>query len=129
MVGSACSGLRHHPDAQAGPWQVEAPVQVIDGPVWVVGTHVVTLAPEAAVAGNPSVGATVQVSGRRTENGELIIDHVQVVQDPAPTTPSVQAEAPAPPASRQIEPSTEVRAPAPAAPPAREKKKGRGRDN
>ena len=98
---------------QAGQtWQTEEPLRAIDGQTWVVGSHLVTVPPEATVKGRPSVGSTVNVSGHRTARGELMIDAVEVVPSAAPT-----------PAPTSIN-KTPARAPAP--PPGRTKKEGHG---
>jgi len=86
----------------AGVWgqqdqatQIQDQLLAIDGQAWVVGTHLVTVSPDALVSGSPSVGDRVGVSGRRTASGELVIDDVQVVADaqPAATPAEVRAEA------------------------------------
>ena len=126
LVLSACSSPTNRATGQSEVWHTEARVQVIDGRTWVVGTYLVTVSPDVTTVGNPSVGATVQVSGQRTQNGELVIDHVEVIQAPTTTegaSASVQAEAPsfAPPQT-----STPSHQPPPTSPPGRAKKADRG---
>jgi hypothetical protein len=98
-------------------WQTQDRIQAIDGQTWVVGTHLVTVSPEAAAGGEPSVGSIVRLSGRRTDAGELLADHVEVVSraEPTPrpaTTPTLRPPAPT------LQPTTRpaVRPAAPAAP-------------
>ena len=97
-------------------WQTQDSLEAVDGGTWVVGNHLVTVAPDASVSGTPAIGATVQVSGRRTGQGELVADHVEVLSAPAGPTRQPQVQPVPPPAQ-----------PAPArVAPARGKKSGHG---
>ena len=121
LVLSACSSLTNRATGQSEVWHTEARVQVIDGRTWVVGTYLVTVSPDVTTVGNPSVGATVQVSGQRIQNGELVIDHMEVIQEPTATTQaSAQAEAPS---FAPSQPSTPSQPPPPASPPGRARRR------
>jgi hypothetical protein len=108
VVVSACGSSQSGGAGQE--WQTDAPVQVMDGRTWVVGAHLVTVAPDAAVVGKVAVGSTVHVSGRRTEKGELLVDSVQVVgasaaptvaPAPARTNPTPTVRPPLPPPKKK----------------------------
>jgi hypothetical protein len=80
---------------QAGQdWQTEDLLEAMDGQTWVIGSHLITLARDAAVTGKPAIGSTLRVSGRRTDRGELLIDNVEVLRTAAanPGTPTPQPQ-------------------------------------
>jgi hypothetical protein len=77
VMASACRR------AAGQDWQLQDHIEVIDGQTWVVGSRLVTVAPSAAVDGQPAVGALVQLQGQRTAAGELVAEHVQVLADDA----------------------------------------------
>jgi hypothetical protein len=72
-----CTSCGSHETPSA--WDMQAPLEAVDGSVWVVGEHLVRVAPDAQLSGRPVVGATVHVSGSRTDTGELSADRVEVV--------------------------------------------------
>jgi hypothetical protein len=68
------------------PWQAEGPIRVIDGRTWVVGPHLITLAPDATIVGAPEVGASARPSGMRGRGGQLVVRRAEVAPpgQPAP---------------------------------------------
>ena len=77
MVLSACNS------SSDVPWQAEDQLKVVDSSVWVVGSKLVTLSPDAAPASQPQVGSKVRVSGVRTARGELVINTAELIDAPA----------------------------------------------
>jgi len=77
---SGCTSSRSNQAAQ--DWQADERLEAMDGQTWVVGNHLVTLSPDAAVVGKPAIGSMVHVSGRRSDRGELLIDNVEVTSRP-----------------------------------------------
>jgi hypothetical protein len=77
------------------PWQAEGTIQVIDGRTWVVGPHLVTLAPDAAVVGMPAVGAFAKLTGARGSRGQVVARQVEIApaeQPPPPTVAPTRSE-------------------------------------
>jgi hypothetical protein len=110
-------------NAAPGPaWETEDQIEAIDGQTWVVGSHLVTVPADASITGNPTVGATVRVSGQRSNRGELVIDSVEVTQ----AIPAVRKASPTPAPQHVVPVQQRPAAPQPA--PAREKKGGHGGD-
>ena len=117
LLVAACAPARTGPGTA---YDAQAPLRAVDGAVWLVGGDVVTLAPDAAVVGSPTVGAIVKVSGTRDQDGWPVARRAEVVQAadvaPIPVPPTTTASAPTGPAPT---PTARAVAPAPAvAPPA-----------
>jgi hypothetical protein len=108
LVG-ACSS----PSPSGTAWNVEGPIQAIDGRVWIVGDRLVTIAPDARIVGSPAIGSVAQVRGARNERGSPIGESVEITSPPPTTTPPTATSVPPPTAP----PPAPVIAPPPTAPP------------
>ena len=104
-VAGACSSR-----SAASDWNVQGPIQAIDGRVWVVGDQLVTLAPDARIVGSPALGSVAQVRGTRDERGSPIAESVEIAPLPQAT-----AQPTATVANPTLAPAAPQ--PAPAAPP------------
>jgi len=118
LLLGACA--RSSPDqlgASAQDWQSEGRIQVMDGDTWVVGSALVAVPPQATVVGNPQVGSVVRLTGKRTADGALRADSVQVVQDAVqPTARPTPAPTPVPVRQATVRPAIQTpRAPGPPA--------------
>ena len=104
LTGSLLAGCSADSSAS---WQTQDSLEAVDGGTWVVGNHLVTVAPDASVSGTPAIGATVHVTGRRTGKGELVAEQVEVVDAPPASArqPQVQPPPPAPPAPARVVPA------------------------
>jgi hypothetical protein len=117
LVG-ACSSR-----SAGSAWNVEGPIQAIDGRVWVVGDRLVTIAPDARIVGSPAIGSVAQIRGSRNEHGSPIGESVEITSAPQGTTPPtatsaapltaplpapVIAPAPAPTAEPAIQPKPQT---------------------
>src|SRR5688572_14203331 len=67
-------------------WDVEGPIRAIDGPVWVVGDRLVTIAPDARIVGSPAIGSVARVHGTRNEHGSPVGQSVEIAPSPQATT-------------------------------------------
>ena len=105
-VAGACSSR-----SAGSAWNVEGPIQAIDGPVWIVGDRLVTIAPDARIVGSPEIGSVAQVRGTRGDYGSPIGASVEITSSPRATTPPTATSAPPPTA-----PPPPVLAPQPAPP-------------
>ena len=97
-------------------WNVEGPIRAIDGPVWIVGDRLVTIAPDARIVGSPAIGSVAQVHGTRNEHGSPIGESVEITSSPQATTqptatsaPPTQAPVPAPPPAPAANPAIQPR--------------------
>ncbi len=114
LLAAACNS-----SASQNTWQSEGRVEAMDGQTWVVGSQLVTVASDASLDGNPAVGTTVRVSGWRRDNGEMVIDSVEVIV----TSPTATAQPPAQTQARTaVPPKPAPAAPAPAKKPAHPKR-------
>src|SRR5215210_7733286 len=104
-VAGACSSR-----SAGSAWNVEGPIQAIDGRVWIVDGRLVTIAPDARIVGSPAIGSVAQVRGTRNEHGSPIGDSVEITTPPQATAPPTATSAPPPTAP----PPAPVIAPAPA---------------
>jgi hypothetical protein len=131
---SACArASQDQPGSSAQDWQTEGEIQVMDGQIWVVGAHLVTVPPQASITGKPAVGVAVRLSGKRTAAGELRADRVQVVDSPAeatprPTSAAAPAATPAPVPQPTARPA-DIRSPVAPAAPARPAEQRRGNED
>src|SRR4051812_39084010 len=83
--------------AAGSAWNVEGPIRGIDGPVWVVGDRLVTIAPDARIVGSPAIGSVAQVHGTRNEHGSPIGESVEITASPQATTqPTATSALPTP---------------------------------
>jgi hypothetical protein len=100
-------------------WNVEGPIRAIDGPVWVVGDRLVTIAPDARIVGSPAIGSVAQVHGTRNEHGSPIGESVEIIGSSQATTQPTATSAPPTPASTATVPqAAPPQAPVTAPPPA-----------
>jgi hypothetical protein len=110
---NGCSTAAGISGKQARAADIQDQLVAMDGQTWVVGMHLVTVSPDASVSGTPSVGDQVRVSGHRTESGELVIDHVQILADAPPASTSAEPATDNPPPHDVTSPAPQARPPAP----------------
>jgi len=58
--------------------QFAAPVEAMNGDVWVVGGFTVQVLADTAVHGTPRVGELVEVAGRTQSDGQILADRIEV---------------------------------------------------
>ena len=114
-VAGACSSR-----SAGSAWNVEGPIRAIDGPVWVVGDRLVTIAPDARIVGSPAIGSVAQVRGTRNEHGSPIGQSVEITESSQATTqPTATSAPPTPAPTATIPQAAPPQAPVTAPPPAR----------
>lgn len=96
ILALACAAGACSSRSAGSAWNVEGPIQAIDGPVWIVGDRLVTIAPDARIVGSPEIGSVAQVWGIRGEYGSPIGESVEITSSPPATTPPTATSAPPP---------------------------------
>jgi uncharacterized protein DUF5666 len=120
LLLTACS-------AQPRDWSAQGRVTAMDGQVWVVDGHLVSVSAQAPAAAEVAVGTLVRVAGQRSAAGELRAERVEVIDAPPQAAPTPAAVAPPTVRPTTIRPTL---VPArPAAPPPAPKGGGERRDH
>jgi uncharacterized protein DUF5666 len=93
VCGAAVCLLLTACSAQPQDWSTQGRVAAIDGQVWVVDGHLVSVSAEAPAAAEVAVGTLVRVAGQRSAAGELRAQRVEVIDAPPQTAPTPAAVA------------------------------------